>query len=133
MSDGIEVCVTATIIDGLVLARSAFHHSMNYRSVVILGRATPVTDDDEKTRALEATMDRLLAGRWADARQPNEKELAQTLMVSLPIDEASAKVRTNPPSTPSFVAQKQQAREAAGGGRNAAALSSPQCFFLEYP
>jgi nitroimidazol reductase NimA-like FMN-containing flavoprotein (pyridoxamine 5'-phosphate oxidase superfamily) len=97
LSDGIDVCVTATIIDGLVLARSAFHHSMNYRSVVILGRATAVTDDDEKTRALEATMERLLTGRWADARQPNEKELAQTLVVSLPVDEASAKVRTGPP------------------------------------
>jgi nitroimidazol reductase NimA-like FMN-containing flavoprotein (pyridoxamine 5'-phosphate oxidase superfamily) len=97
LSDGIEVCATATIIDGLVLARSAFHHSMNYRSVVMLGRATAVTDDGEKTRALQATMDRLLTGRWADARPPNEKELAQTLMVSLPIDEASAKVRTGPP------------------------------------
>jgi len=97
LSDGIEMCATATIIDGLVLARSAFHHSMNYRSVVILGRATAVLDPDEKTRALEATMERLKPGRWADARPPTDKELEQTLMVSLPIEEASAKVRTGPP------------------------------------
>jgi len=97
LSDGIDVCATATIVDGLVLARSAFHHSMNYRSVVVLGRAAAVRDDAEKTRALEATMERLLAGRWADVRPPTERELAGTLMVSMPIDEASAKVRTGPP------------------------------------
>ena len=96
MSDGDPVCVTATIIDGYVLARSAFHHSMNYRSVVVLARPEPVTDPDEKVRALEATMERLVPGRWADARPPTEAELRNTMVVSLPIGEASAKVRTGP-------------------------------------
>jgi nitroimidazol reductase NimA-like FMN-containing flavoprotein (pyridoxamine 5'-phosphate oxidase superfamily) len=96
-AEGVECCVTATIVDGLVLARSTFHHSMNYRSVVIYGTATRVEDPDEKTAALEALVEHVLAGRGADARHPNEKELKGTLVLRLPIDEASAKVRTGRP------------------------------------
>jgi nitroimidazol reductase NimA-like FMN-containing flavoprotein (pyridoxamine 5'-phosphate oxidase superfamily) len=96
-SDGVECCVTATIVDGLVLARSTFHHSMNYRSVVIYGTATKVEDPAEKTAALDALVEHVLAGRGADARQPNETELRGTLVLRLPIDEASAKIRTGGP------------------------------------
>ncbi|BAY43730.1 hypothetical protein SAMD00079811_13110 [Scytonema sp. HK-05] len=94
---GIQVCVTVTLLDGLVLARSAFHHSMNYRSVVIFGTATLVQDADEKLEALRAFTEHIVPERWAEVRPPNRQELQGTLVLSLPITEASAKVRTGPP------------------------------------
>jgi nitroimidazol reductase NimA-like FMN-containing flavoprotein (pyridoxamine 5'-phosphate oxidase superfamily) len=97
LSKGIEVCVTVTLIDGLVLARSAFHHSMNYRSVVILGRARLVSEDEEKNRALEALTEHIVPGRWADVRWPTDLELKATTVLKLAIDEASAKIRTGGP------------------------------------
>ncbi len=97
LGQGIEVCVTVTLIDGLVLARSAFHHSMNYRSVVAFGRATVVDEREEKLAALRALSEHMIPGRWDDVREPNERELQSTTVLSLPIDEASAKVRTGPP------------------------------------
>lgn len=97
LGQGIEVCVTVTLIDGLVLARSAFHHSMNYRSVVVFGRATVVDEREEKLAALRALSEHMIPGRWDDVREPNERELQQTTVLSLPLDEASAKVRTGPP------------------------------------
>jgi nitroimidazol reductase NimA-like FMN-containing flavoprotein (pyridoxamine 5'-phosphate oxidase superfamily) len=95
--DGAEVCVTATLVDGLVLARSAFHHSVNYRSVVLYGTARMVTEPDEKEAALEAFTERLLPGRWAEVRWPTPKELKATSVLTLPIEEGSAKVRSGPP------------------------------------
>lgn len=97
LADGVEVCVTVTLLDGLVLARSAFHHSVNYRSVVIFGKATAIVNDDEKTKALEAFTEHVIPGRWSDVRWPNELELKATTVLSMPIDEASAKVRTGGP------------------------------------
>jgi uncharacterized protein len=97
LRNGIEACVCVTLLDGLVMARSAFHHSMNYRSVVIFGTATEVTDRDEKLRVLAALVDHVAKGRSRDARAPNEPELKQTLVLALPITEASAKIRTGPP------------------------------------
>ena len=97
LGEGIPVCVTVTLIDGIVLARSVFEHSMNYRSVVVLGTATAVTDADEKNATLEAFTEKLLPGRWADSRPPTRKELKATGVLSLPLDEASAKVRTGGP------------------------------------
>lgn len=97
LRDGAEVCVTATIVDALVLARSALHHSMNYRSVVVYGRAEEVRDADEKMRALRSVVEHVLPGRWDEVRRPNAKELAATLVLRLPLDESSAKVRTGPP------------------------------------
>ena len=97
LAGGTPVCVTVTLLDGLVLARSAFHHSVNYRSVVVLGTAVPVVDPDEKEAALHALVEHVLAGRMADVRPPSPKELAATLVLRLPIEEASAKVRTGPP------------------------------------
>ncbi|HRI03770.1 MAG TPA: pyridoxamine 5'-phosphate oxidase family protein [Pyrinomonadaceae bacterium] len=97
LSAGIEVCVTVTILDGLVLARSAFHHSMNYRSVVVLGRAKLVTDDDKKCDALKALTEHFVRGRWEEVRWPTELELKATSVLKLPINEASAKIRTGPP------------------------------------
>jgi nitroimidazol reductase NimA-like FMN-containing flavoprotein (pyridoxamine 5'-phosphate oxidase superfamily) len=97
LATGIDVCLTATLIDGLVLARSAFHHSVNYRSVVLYGRAHLLTEPDEKAQALEAFTERLLPGRWADVRWPTRKELKATTVLKLPIEEGSAKVRTGPP------------------------------------
>jgi nitroimidazol reductase NimA-like FMN-containing flavoprotein (pyridoxamine 5'-phosphate oxidase superfamily) len=97
LAGGVQVCVTVTLLDGLVLARSAFHHSMNYRSVVILGRATRVEDRDEKLRALEAFTDHIIPGRWKDVRQPNESEMKATTVLMLPLTEVSAKIRTGPP------------------------------------
>jgi nitroimidazol reductase NimA-like FMN-containing flavoprotein (pyridoxamine 5'-phosphate oxidase superfamily) len=94
---GVDACLTVTLIDGIVLARSIFNHSINYRSVVVLGRATAVTDIDEKRRALEAFSGQLLPGRWADARPPTPSELKATSILRLPLDEASAKVRTGAP------------------------------------
>jgi len=88
-----NVCVTVTLADGLVLARSVFNHSMNYRSVVALGSAVMVEEPSEKLEALRAFTERILPGRWNDARQPNEKELKATSILRLPLDEVSAKVR----------------------------------------
>lgn len=98
LASGIEVCVTVTLIDGLVLARSAFHHSMNYRSVVIFGTATIVQDADQKLEALRAFTEHIIPERWAEIRQPSRQEVQGTLVLSLPITEASAKVRTGMPN-----------------------------------
>jgi len=97
MASGAPVCLTVSLIDGLVLARSAMHHSANYRSVVLLGRARLVEDRDEVLAAFEAIVERLVPGRWHDVRAPTEKELQATALVALGIEEASAKVRTGPP------------------------------------
>jgi nitroimidazol reductase NimA-like FMN-containing flavoprotein (pyridoxamine 5'-phosphate oxidase superfamily) len=97
LSGGVDACVTVTIIDGLVLARSAFHHSMNYRSVVIFGRATLVANPEEKSAALLALSEHFIRGRWNDVRGPNEQEMKLTTVLSLPLVEASAKIRTGPP------------------------------------
>ena len=97
MKEGVAVCVTVTLLDGLVLARSVFNHSMNYRSVVILGKATLVDDPEEKLTALRVLSEHILPGRWDDARQPNERELKATSVLRVPIEEFSAKVRTGPP------------------------------------
>src|SRR5271169_3246239 len=97
VDEGVAVCVTVTLLDGLVLARSIFNHSMNYRSVVILGTAVAVTDAKEKLEALRLLSEHILPGRWADSRQPNERELKATLVMRLPIEEFSAKVRQGPP------------------------------------
>lgn len=94
---GIPVCLTVTLLDGLVLARSAFHHSMNYRSVVVLGRAELVADPKEKRAALRAISEHIVPGRWAEVREPNEREMRATSVVKLPIQEASAKTRSGPP------------------------------------
>jgi nitroimidazol reductase NimA-like FMN-containing flavoprotein (pyridoxamine 5'-phosphate oxidase superfamily) len=92
-----EVCVAVTLIDGLVLARSAFHHSMNYRSVLVYGRVREVTDPDEKWRAQLALVDHVVPGRADQVRQPDERELKQTSIVALSLEEASAKIRTGHP------------------------------------
>jgi hypothetical protein len=96
LRDGIDACVTVTILDGLVMARSAFHHSMNYRSVVVLGKGREVVDREEKLRVLDALVEHVCAGRARDARAPNESELRQTLVIAMPLAEASAKIRTGP-------------------------------------
>jgi nitroimidazol reductase NimA-like FMN-containing flavoprotein (pyridoxamine 5'-phosphate oxidase superfamily) len=97
LDQGVAVCITVTLLDGLVLARSVFNHSMNYRSVVILGTATLVNDPPEKLAALRALSEHILPHRWDDSRQPNEKELKATSVLRLPITEFSAKVRVGPP------------------------------------
>ena len=97
LSQRVNMCFTTTLIDGLVLARSAFHHSINYRSVVVLGSAGLVEDLNEKSQALEAITNHIVPGRWDDVRWPNELELKATSVLKLPIDEASAKIRTGPP------------------------------------
>ena len=97
LEQGVPVCITVTLLDGLVLARSVFNHSMNYRSVVILGTATLVDDPAEKLAALRALSEHILPHRWDDSRQPNEKELKATSVLRLPINEFSAKVRVGPP------------------------------------
>jgi nitroimidazol reductase NimA-like FMN-containing flavoprotein (pyridoxamine 5'-phosphate oxidase superfamily) len=97
LAEGVQVCVTVTLLDGLVLARSAFHHSMNYRSVVMLGRATLVSDAAEKIKALEAFTEHIVRGRWNDVRLPTESELKATTVLALPLAEVSAKIRTGPP------------------------------------
>src|SRR5258706_3171555 len=97
LGQGIDVCVTVTLIDGLVLARSAFNHSMNYRSVVVFGRTTVVDASDAKLAALRAMSEHMIPGGWDDVREPNERELQQTTVLSLPLTEASAKVRTGAP------------------------------------
>jgi nitroimidazol reductase NimA-like FMN-containing flavoprotein (pyridoxamine 5'-phosphate oxidase superfamily) len=96
-ADGQRVCVTVTHIDGLVAARSVFSHSVNYRSAVIFGTATRVTDEDERWQALRLITDHLIPGRWAAARQPTGKEMAATSVLSLPLTEASVKVRSGMP------------------------------------
>ncbi len=94
---GQQVCVTVTLLDGLVCARAVFHHSMNYRSAVIFGTARLVTDAAEKLAALRAVTDHLVPGRWAHVREPNRKELAATAVLAVPLDEASVKVRAGAP------------------------------------
>ncbi|MFZ0635204.1 MAG: pyridoxamine 5'-phosphate oxidase family protein [Candidatus Acidiferrales bacterium] len=97
LAGGVQVCVTVTLVDGLVLARSAFHHSMNYRSVVILGQAQAVEDRDEKLRALEAFTEHIVRGRWNAVRPVHEAEVKATSVLKLPLAEVSAKIRTGPP------------------------------------
>ena len=97
LATGVDVCLTVTLLDGLVLARSSFHHSANYRSVVVFGRATPVEGDAEKVAALHALSEHVVPGRWDDVRHPNARELRATTVLALPLDEASAKVRSGPP------------------------------------
>lgn len=94
---GHPVCVEATIVDGLVLARSVFHHSVNYRSVVVFGKGRPIEDEQEKLTALKAITEHLIPGRWQETRPPNRKEMNATRVISIKIDEASAKVRVGPP------------------------------------
>jgi nitroimidazol reductase NimA-like FMN-containing flavoprotein (pyridoxamine 5'-phosphate oxidase superfamily) len=97
LKEGVPVCVTVTLLEGLVLARSLFNHSMNSRSVVILGKATLVDDPAEKLEALRTLSEHILPGRWDDSRQPNERELKATSVLRVPIEEFSAKVRLGPP------------------------------------
>jgi hypothetical protein len=97
LRDGSEVCIVVTLLDGLVLARSVFNHSMNYRSVIVYGEVREVTDPDEKWNAQRALVEHVVPGRSDEARMPNEKELKQTAILAVPLDEASAKVRTGPP------------------------------------
>ena len=94
---GLDICVTATLLDGIVLARSVYNHSLNYRSAIVLGRGRLVGDPKEKLAALTAVVEHIVAGRSSDARAPSEKELAGTSVVAMQLDEASAKVRTGPP------------------------------------
>lgn len=96
-AEGAQVCVTVTLTDGIVLARSVFNHSMNYRSVVALGKTTLVEKAEEKLAALRAFTEKILPGRWDDARQPSERELKATSILRLPLTEISAKIRTGPP------------------------------------
>ena len=95
--DGAEACVTVTLLDGVVLARSAFHQSMNYRCVVLYGGAREVTEESRKLEAMHWLLDHVAPGRWAEVRPPSPQELKQTLVLEFPIDEASAKVRSGPP------------------------------------
>jgi len=96
LKEGVPVCVTVTLLEGLVLARSIFNHSMNYRSVVVLGKAMLVDDPEEKLEALRLLSEHIIPGRWADSRQPNQRELKATSVLRLPIEEFSAKVRQGP-------------------------------------
>src|SRR5262245_58371843 len=98
LRQGLPLCVTVTLVDGLVLARSAFHHSMNYRSVLLLGTAREVVEPAERGRALEAIVEHVVPGRWPEVRPPSEAELKATLVLALPISEASAKIRSGPPN-----------------------------------
>ena len=97
LAGGLDICITVTLVDGYVLARSAFHHSMNYRSIVILGRAHLVSARREKLQALRAITDHVVPNRWDEVRKPNELEMKQTSVLALPLEEVSAKVRTGPP------------------------------------
>ena len=124
IAEGVQVCVTVTLVDGLVLARSAFHHSVNYRSVVMLGRAMPVEDAEEKMRALEAFTDHVVPGRWKDIRHPTESELKATSVLALPLEEVSAKVRVGPPKD-----DEADYKFADLGGRAAAAGSAGRADF----
>jgi hypothetical protein len=96
-SKGAEVCLTATLVDGLVLARAVMHHSANYRSAMLFGAGEWIDDEKEKLTALEALVEKLVPGRWGDARIPTAKELRATALLRIPLEEASAKVRTGPP------------------------------------
>ena len=98
LKGGVDVCVTVTLLDGLVLARSVYNHSMNYRSAVVLGRAREVTDREEKLRAMERVVEHVVPGRWAEARQPSDGEIKGTTILAVGLDEASAKLRTGPPT-----------------------------------
>jgi uncharacterized protein len=98
LTSDVPACLTVTLIDGLVLARSVFHSSVNYRSVVVLGTATPVEGPEERLLALEAFVERLIPGRWGEARPPTPQELKATRVLAMTLDEASAKVRTGPPA-----------------------------------
>jgi nitroimidazol reductase NimA-like FMN-containing flavoprotein (pyridoxamine 5'-phosphate oxidase superfamily) len=97
LSGGVDVCVTVTLVDGFVLAKSAFHHSFNYRSVVILGKAHVLDDPAEKMEALRCVTNHIVPGRWEEVRTPNEQELKATLVLALPLAEVSAKIRNGPP------------------------------------
>jgi uncharacterized protein len=97
LGDGLDVCVTVTLVDGFVLSRSAFHHSINYRSVVILGRARVLADPAQKIVAMQCFTNHILPGRWEEVRQPSDQELKSTLVLALPLEEVSAKVRKGPP------------------------------------
>lgn len=97
LSGGIDVCLTVTLVDGLVLARSAFHHSINYRSVVIFGKAQLVDDDRQKMEALRLFTEHIIPGRWEEVRWPNEQEMKGTTVLAVELNEVSAKVRTGPP------------------------------------
>ncbi len=97
LETGIPACVTVTLVDGLVLSRSAFDHSMNYRSVVAFGRARKIANPEQKVKSLRVISEHLIAGRWADAREPSEKELKATTVLEFSIEEASSKVRSGPP------------------------------------
>jgi uncharacterized protein len=97
LAAGADACLTVTVLDGLVLARSAVHHSVNYRSVVVLGRAQAIETPTEKMAAIEAFMERLIPGRWDEVRPPTEKELKAIQVLALPLNEASAKMRSGPP------------------------------------
>ncbi|GAA4550715.1 pyridoxamine 5'-phosphate oxidase family protein [Pseudonocardia xishanensis] len=97
LSDGVDVCVSVTLTDGIVLARTAFNHSFNYRSVIIMGRATPVTDPEERLVALKVLTEGLVPGRWSDVRAPTASEIKASALLKIPIDEASVKLRSGPP------------------------------------
>jgi nitroimidazol reductase NimA-like FMN-containing flavoprotein (pyridoxamine 5'-phosphate oxidase superfamily) len=97
LAQGVDVCVTVTLLDGLVLARSVYNHSMNYRSVVVLGRALEVTEPEEKLHGMQRVVEHIVPGRWDDARQPTAKEIKGTTILALSLEEASAKIRTGPP------------------------------------
>jgi nitroimidazol reductase NimA-like FMN-containing flavoprotein (pyridoxamine 5'-phosphate oxidase superfamily) len=101
LSSGVDLCVTVTLLDGLVLARSAFAHSMNYRSVVVIGRAAEVRQPVAKLKAMQCIVEHVLPGRWSEVRPPTEKEVDATIVLSLPLDNLSTKVRTGPPIDPS--------------------------------
>jgi uncharacterized protein len=98
LRDGVDACVTVTLLDGIVLARSVYNHSMNYRSVVVIGRAREVTGSEEKLDAMRCVVEHVVPGRWDDARQPSEKEIKATTILALALTEASAKIRTGPPT-----------------------------------
>ena len=97
LAEGVDVCLTVTLVDGFVLARSAFHHSMNYRSVTVFGRARMVSDLEEKLQALRIITDHIVPNRWDEVRAPNELEMRQTVVLALALEEVSAKVRVGPP------------------------------------
>ena len=98
LAEGVDVCVTVTLVDAYVLARSAFHHSMNYRSVVVLGRAQLITDDAERLAALHVLTNHIIPNRWEEVREPNELEMRQTAVLTLPLEEVSAKIRVGNPN-----------------------------------
>ena len=141
MREGLPVCITVTLLDGLVLARSVFNHSMNYRSVVVLGKSTLVDEPKKKLEALRILSEHIIPGRWADARQPNERELKQTAVLRVPIEEFSAKIRTGPPiddeedySFPTWagvVPLEMKARQPIGDERLEARIAPPK-YALNY-